>query len=90
MRRREFIAGIGATTAWPLGASAQKSMPVIGFLGAADPASAWAVSAFRQGLRELGYIEGQNIVIEYRWAEGNMDGSPLSRTNWLHSRSMSS
>ena len=78
MRRREFIAGIGATTAWPLAAHAQqKSMPVIGYLGGGPPdLSGSSVAAFRQGLRELGYIEGRNIVIEYRWAEGNTDLFP--------------
>ena len=78
MRRREFIAGIGATTAWPLAAhTQQKSMPVIGYLGGGPPdLSGSSVAAFRQGLRELGYIEGRNIVIEYRWAEGNTDLFP--------------
>jgi putative tryptophan/tyrosine transport system substrate-binding protein len=78
MRRREFVAGIGgATIAWPLVTRAQqKSMPVIGFLGAAHP-GAWAVAAFRQGLRELGYVEGSNILIEYRWAEGKMERLPV-------------
>jgi putative ABC transport system substrate-binding protein len=92
MRRREFIAGISATTAWPLLARAQqRPMPVIGFLagGPPDP-GAPSVAAFRQGLRELGYIEGRNILIEYRWAEGSRNGFPFSRPNWLRSRSMSS
>jgi len=73
MRRREFISSIvGAAAAWPLGARAQQSAKLarIGFLGLA-PASAFAtrVGALRIGLRDLGYIEGKNIVIEFRWAE---------------------
>jgi putative tryptophan/tyrosine transport system substrate-binding protein len=76
MRRREFIAQLGSTAAvWPLAALAQQSgMRRIGFLGAATPsaASQW-VAAFVQRLRELGWIENQNLAIEYRWAEGRSD-----------------
>jgi putative ABC transport system substrate-binding protein len=75
MRRREFIAGFsGAAVAWPVLARAQQKMPVIGFLGN-DP-GAPAMAAFNQGLRELGYTEGRNILIEYRWAEGKPERFP--------------
>src|SRR5215831_16918144 len=76
MRRREFITLVGAATAWPLAARAQQpgKLPTVGFLGAAS-ASAWSqwVAAFLQRLRELGWIEGRNLTIEYRWAEGSSD-----------------
>jgi len=79
MRRRHFISAlVGAVSAWPLAAAAQQSMlPVIGFLGAAYAAGYEPyVSAFRDGLRETGYVEGQNVVIQYRWAEGQYDRLP--------------
>ena len=74
MRRRDFIKAIGGAVAWPLAARAQQQSPVIGFLGSSSPdVYSDRLRAFRQGLKELGYVEGQNVQIEYRWAEAQND-----------------
>ena len=79
MRRRDLIKGIvGSAAAWPLAAHAQQSaMPVIGFLSSRSPGeSSGVVAAFRQGLSEAGFVEGQNALIAFRWAEGHYDRLP--------------
>src|SRR4051794_22364369 len=75
MRRREFIAGLAGAAAWPLAARAQQpATPVVGFLRGTSSASfEHILTAFRRGLTEVGFVEGRNVVIEQRWAEGRND-----------------
>lgn len=79
MKRRAFITLIGATAAaWPLPARAQqKAMPVVGFLSSRSPSeSSGVVDSFRKSLRQIGFVEGQSVVIAFRWAEGRYDRLP--------------
>jgi putative ABC transport system substrate-binding protein len=86
MRRREFIMLLGGAAGWPLAARAQQpAMPLIGFLSAALPQPyAHIVTAFQQGLKEIGYVDGQNIAIEYRWAQNEMNRLPVLATELVN------
>jgi len=86
MRRRDFIALIGIAPGWPLVAYAQQgsAVPIVGFMSGRSPAdSAHLVDAFRQGLAETGFIEGQNVKIEIRWAQGDYDRLPALAADWI-------
>jgi putative ABC transport system substrate-binding protein len=84
VRRRTFIAGLGSAAAWPLVARAQQSaVPVIGFLNAGDDRF---IIPFLQGLKETGYVEGQNVAVEYRYAENQFDRLPALATDLVRRR----
>ena len=89
LRRREFIAGLGGAAAWPLAARAQRTMPVVGFInggnqgtGARSPFTA----AFRKGLSETGYVEGQNVLVEYHWLDGHYERVPAVVDDFVRRR----
>ena len=75
MRRREFLGALGSAAVWPLAARGQQTMPVIGFVSATARDDN-RVAAFRAGLRDVGYDEGRNVAIEYRWAQGQIERAP--------------
>jgi putative ABC transport system substrate-binding protein len=85
MKRRTFIAGVGSAAAWPVVARAQQpAMPVIGFLSTRSAEvdyKNFTVPFFLQGLRDAGYVEGQNVAVEYRWAENQTDRLPALATD---------
>ena len=86
--RREFVAGIGGAAAWPVVARAQQAtVPLIGYLSeqSADN-SKFVTVAFLQGLKETGYVEGQNVAIEYRWAENQLDRLPALAADLVRRR----
>src|SRR6516165_9693941 len=89
MKRRQFIAGLGSAAAWPVVARGQQpTMPVIGFLNSASQSTIAepGLVFFRQGLKEYGYVEGQNVHLAFRWAEGRYDRLPELAAELVKSR----
>lgn len=92
MMRREFIVGATAVVAWPIAALGQKqAMPEVGFLSPTSPdTNSGYVRAFHQALKETGYVEGENVAIVYRWAEGHLDRMPDLAAELAHRPTVSS
>jgi putative tryptophan/tyrosine transport system substrate-binding protein len=88
MKRREFIAGLGSTAAWPVVARGQQpALPVIGFLSSqSEDDSKFLIVRFLQGLKETGYVEGQNVAVEYRYAENQVDWLPALAADLVRRR----
>jgi putative ABC transport system substrate-binding protein len=77
MRRRDFVRAIvGSATAWPLNAGARGSLPIVGFATAGSRANQDPLAGFEAGLKEMGFVQGQNLALEYRFAEGKVDRLP--------------
>ena len=84
MKRRQFIVGLGSVAAWPVAARAQQpAIPVIGLLQIGGPSS-WDFTGFRQGLIDMGYQEGQNLAIVFRWADDDLDRFPGLAADLVH------
>ena len=89
MRRRKFIAGLGSAAVWPFVARAQqRGMPVVGYLGGQSAEVDYKVVTlpFLQGLKERGFVEGQNVTVEYRWAENQFDRLPALAADLVRRR----
>src|SRR5689334_19516447 len=86
MRRREFLGGLGGTAvAWPLAARAQQAMPMIGFLDSRSPeALTDRLRGFHQGLKDIGFAEGENVTVVYRWTDNQLDRLPAMAAELIH------